>query len=178
MQMRLAFAGQMRSGKDTAAEYVVDRLGAKNMKFADPIYDILHYAQDRCGVPRHKDRYFLQWLGTDWARNTLDPMVWINILLRDVEKETGHIVVSDARFSNEFEALKKAGFTVVKIERDETLRSQFHGSDHSTTFETHPSEWDVMTYQKFDAVINNNGTLEELYGKLDKLISLQHEVSV
>lgn len=177
MQIRLAFAGQMRSGKDTAAEYVVRQLGAKNMKFADPIYDILHYAQDRCGVERHKDRFFLQWLGTDWARNTLDPQIWINILLRDIKKQKGHIVVSDARFSNEFEALKRAGFKLIKIDREEELRAQFHETGHTSEFETHSSEWDVTMYQDFDMVIHNNGSLEDLYAKMDELITQQHEVS-
>ena len=86
-------------------------------------------------------------------------------------------MVSDARFSNEFEALKRAGFKLIKIDREEELRAQFHETGHISEFETHSSEWDVTMYQDFDMVIHNNGSLEDLYAKMDELITQQHEVS-
>lgn len=166
-RIKVAFAAQMRAGKDTAAEFIMKKFGARNIKFADPIYDILAYAQQRCGIPQRKDRLFLQFIGTDWARNTINQNIWVDTLLTSVNQEAGNIVVSDARFKNEFEVLKEAGFMVVKIERDESLRM---AHESGPADELHASELDVKTYVGFDAIVQNNGTIAEFEAQICKLV--------
>lgn len=164
--LRIAFAAQMRSGKDTAVDYLMQKHGGSHYKFADPLYDILHYAQSKCGFPLEKDRQFLQYIGTDWARSK-DQDVWLNALKRRVEAtpEDQNIFISDARFNNEFELVKSLGFTLVKIMRPEEDRIAA-GASH----ETHASEQDTRTYPGFQIILHNQGTLLDFYRDLDFLV--------
>lgn len=168
-QIKLAFAGPMRSGKDTAADYMVRTFGATNLKFAGPIYDILRYAQRRCRLEESKDRFFLQWVGTEWGRETINQNIWVDLLFKDAAEVKGPIVISDARFTNEFRTLQYHGFKVIKIERDPVARLQ-HEPNAEQVNTTHASERDVSTYSLFDAVIWNDCTLEDLYNKIDGLV--------
>jgi hypothetical protein len=183
--IRIAFAGLMRSGKDTAVEHLIATKGGYIKKLAAPLYQILEYAQDVAGFPKEKDRQFLQWVGTEWGR-AKDEDVWVDALIRQIEtQDTPHpIYISDARFVNEFEALRAAGFILVKINRDESARFAAEGA-HLTLwqkllkffgikpkFAVHASERDVLTYKNFDAEISNNGTLEDFYKKVDAIVDI------
>ena len=172
-QIKLGFAGLARSGKDTCAEYVVNKYGGKVMKFAQPLYDIMYFAQDRTRLPRTKWRRFLQLVGTELFREE-HPTIWIDLLLAEVAElpPTTHIAISDLRFTNEFEALKKEGFILVKLERPEKDRMAAETGGISQEVAAHASEQDVLTYQGFNHVILNTGTLEQLYGFVDKVIEL------
>ncbi|MEI6387120.1 MAG: hypothetical protein WCQ50_10815 [Spirochaetota bacterium] len=170
-QIKLAFAGQMRAGKDTCGDYVSRKYGGVIMKFATPIYDIMYYAQKRTRKPQEKWRKFLQVVGTELFRSE-DPNVWINLLVEEV-KDLGpdvNVVLTDARFTNEFVILQNAGFKVIKIERDAHLREERMEQGHEKALEVHSSEKDVLTFDSFDAVVANNGTFDELYANIDKLI--------
>lgn len=166
--MKIAFGYRMRVGKDTAATYLHHKLGGKQISFAAPIYDILHYAQGRCGFQKHKDRQFLQYVGTEWARSK-DPDVWVNIVLRET-KDDKNAFISDLRFPNEFEALKKNGWICVKIVRNyvEDLDGVGTGSH------VHSSEnaLDGLMDEQWDYLLHNNGSLDEFYTQLDKLVNI------
>lgn len=171
-QIKIAFAGQMRSGKDTCGDYVIKKYGGVSKKFAAPLYDILSYAQRRCGIPQAKDRFFLQWLGTEWGRDTIDPNLWVNILANEVaalDPDT-NVVVTDARFVNEFETLKKCGFILVKLDRPDAERNAAEAGGITQPAATHASERDMLTYDGFDLTIFNHGTLEDLYRIVDNVI--------
>lgn len=169
--VRIAFGCEARVGKDTSAAYLANRLDkdlAKRLdtsrenilSFAEPLYDILYHAQDVCGFERVKDRKFLQYIGTDWAR-AKKSNVWIDLLVRRVGiLHDRDIIVTDVRFADEFEALKKLGFTMVRLVRTEK----------SEQVPTHASETSAFDLP-WDDIIINDGTLEELYSKLDSLIS-------
>lgn len=166
--LRLAFGYQARVGKDTAAAYLVQRDGGKLMSFAKAIYDIMSYAQQRCGFPQEKDRHFLQYVGTQWAR-AKDPDVWLNVVLREIDStDPGMpIFITDVRFPNEFDALEARGFTMVNIRRDELVRAELGGGS-----KLHESETALIPYteqERWHHIINNDGTLENFYAKLDYL---------
>lgn len=171
-QIKIAFAGQMRSGKDTCGEYVVKRYCGLVKKFAAPLYDILAYAQKRCRLPQSKDRRFLQYIGTEWGRESINQNIWVDLLIEEVLDlgPSVNVVVTDARFVNEFEALKRAGFTLVKIDRSEQFRNAAEAGGITQPAATHASEVDVQTYQGWDYCIANDGTLEELYAQVDAII--------
>lgn len=159
----LAFGCQARVGKSTAVEYLLKNYGGKEFSFAAPLYDILYFAQDRCGIERHKDRDFLQWIGTDWGRKQ-DENIWVNILLRDAIKQYnyGNVYISDVRFPNEFEALKKEGFILIKLVRE--------SRELNETQKKHASETALDEEDRWDYVIKNDGTKEELFEQLDKIV--------
>lgn len=157
MKMKIAFGCKAGSGKSTAVHYLINKYGGVEKSFASPLYDILYYAQKTCNFPIEKDRKFLQYIGTEWAR-AKDDNVWVNILLRTISDENGNIFISDVRFKNEFDSLKDAGFIMILIER-ETRISLSHISENSLNEET---GWDY--------IIKNNSSLENLYECLDKII--------
>jgi len=164
--MKIACSGKMGTGKDEASKYLSNKYGGVVISFAEPLYDILKYAQTVAGFPIEKDRKFLQFVGTDWAR-TIDENVWIN---KAIEKapENGNAFISDLRFINEFEALKENGWICIKLLRN--VESQARAGTGSTS---HISEnsLDNVPNHNWDHIIENNGTLEEFYTKLDSIIS-------
>lgn len=166
--MKIGFGCEARVGKDTACNFLMSKYphAGVQLSFAAALYNILHYAQQICGFDKGKDRKFLQWVGTEWAR-TIDSDVWINIVKRNIEAippDTA-IIVTDVRFPNEADMLRSMGFTLVKINRDMDKRKDVPANTG------HASETSMANY-KWDVVIENNGTLADFYQKLDSLVSL------
>lgn len=160
--MKLAFGASSRVGKDTAADIILRYYNGKSYAFADPLRDIMSYAQTVAGFPVEKDRSFLRWIGTEWGRNK-SPNVWIDHLLKRVRSNPTPVsIVTDVRFRNEFDVLKSDGWTMVRITRigapepfpEEEL---CHGA---------AVPWDY--------VIENNGTLEEFSEKVLTMAATVH----
>jgi len=168
--MKIAFGSKARSGKDTAADFLAERYGGQIFKFATAIYEISRLAYERVGVPFKKDPKLLQFLGTEWGRS-IDTDIWVKACLADISlheispffDKSENIFLTDARFTNEADALKKDGFLLVRIERSALNRGDI-GRDPN-----HPSEIDLDNYTGWDYVIDNNGTLEEFHSKIDEL---------
>ena len=171
--LRIAFAAKQRSGKDAAAEFILRFHQGSIKKFADPLYDLMYMIQDRLSLPKEKDRLLLQVLGTDWGRER-NPNIWLDALFNEIEKDKNSrdaIIITDARFNNEFEACKQHGFTLVKISARDDVRLA-RGADTRP----HASEVDMDEYTAYDYVIENNGSLESFHDKLiDMLADLNRE---
>jgi hypothetical protein len=161
-KLTIAFGGKMGSGKDCAVQYLKTMFPQSvKVAFSDGIYDILHYAQTKCGFPKVKDRAFLQWVGTDWAHK-IDNHVWINMTLNSLPQDK-HVFLSDIRFKTELEALKKDGWLCIKLIRTNVDSDRKGNGNESHCSET---ELDLISDTNWDYIIENNGTIEELYNKL------------
>lgn len=180
--MRLAFCGKQRAGKDTAAEFLAKVYGGTIYKFADPLYEMMHSIYEIAGLPHGsntKDRTLLQLLGTDWGRKTIDPDIWMNIMdrrltdqsrIHDTMKEHSifqdynedNIFITDARFSNEIELLKKHGFKIYYIDATEENRIS-----RGAVNLTHASETALDNYSSYDYIIDNNDKIQKFYGKVE-----------
>ena len=161
--VHLAFGSQSRVGKDTAVDYLIQTYGGTKVAFALPLHNILTYVQQELGFKVQKDREFLQLLG-DWAK-TLNHNVFVEKLLQKVHEEKGNVLVTDVRYPAEFHALKKEGFVLVKINRQKRVVSPYrHVRLHSSETSLEDAPWDY--------VVSNNGTLAELYPKLDRIYLL------
>lgn len=164
--LRIAFAAKQRSGKDLAAEFILKFYPGDVRKFADPLYRLMYETQEFLGLPKEKDRLFLQLIGTDWGR-AKDPNIWVNTLFSTLDLNSDkNIIITDARFLNEFEALKANGFILVKIESSDELRKQ-----RGATLMSHASEVDMDLYTDYDYVIENNGTVFNFYSKLSHMLT-------
>ena len=167
--MKVAFAGKMGCGKDTAVSHLISKYGGEKLSFASPVYDILTYAQTTCGFPIQKDRKFLQFIGTEWARN-IDENVWINLVIKKSnEMNNINCYISDLRFENEFESLKKDGWFCIKIVRNSHLKDREGSGDVNHVSEIsleniHDEDW--------DCIINNDGSLEQFYETIEKKIKI------
>lgn len=168
--MKVALFGKMRSGKDTVGKLLIERYDFKKYAFGDGIAEIIiKYFPDafRNGKPRHHYQFIGQKL------RELDPDVWINYLLKNVDADEVkrkvneipyNVVVTDARQFNEGEALRKDGYIIVKVETDEDIRlERIKASGDNFTKEQlyHETELQVDLI-KPDVIIKNNGTLKDL----------------
>ena len=102
-------------------------------------------------------RDFLQKLGTDAIRDNLHENTWVNATLADYTTESNWII-TDTRFPNEAEAIKKAGGIVIRINRPGVQPINPHPS------ETSLDDWN------FDAVINNDGDVSDIVHKVGLLL--------
>jgi len=102
-------------------------------------------------------RDFLQKLGTDAIRDNLHENTWVNATLADYTTESNWII-TDTRFPNEAEAIKKAGGIVIRINRPGVQPINPHPS------ETSLDDWN------FDAIINNDGDVSDIVHKVGLLL--------
>ena len=102
-------------------------------------------------------RELLQKIGTDALRDNLHQDVWVNALMVDYNP-TLNWVITDTRFPNEAEAIKKAGGIIIRIERPGIK-----------PVNPHPSETSLENW-KFDHVIINDGSLTDLTKKIKKVL--------
>jgi hypothetical protein len=170
--LRLAFGYEARVGKDTAVDYLISKHGGYRLSFAKALYDIMSAAQEICGLPKEKDRRFLQIVGTEWGRER-DPNIWVNIVINQIRRlgKDENIYISDLRFPNEVDALRKEGFTLVHINRPEVTRLQTFSAENVGGSTQHASEVALRGKEHlFDYRIENNGTLEEFLHRIDILL--------
>lgn len=115
------------------------------------------------GMQQITVRQFLQELGTDGLRNGLHPNVWVNALMTDYVKGPFYPevpaerhamypnwIITDTRFPNEAEAIKKAGGIIIRVDRPGYKPVNAHPS------ETGLDDWD------FDHKIMNGSDLTSL----------------
>lgn len=159
--IKIAFGYKRQIGKDTSCNYLIQKYGGVKLSFAQPLYDILHFAQDVCNFQQSKDRKFLQFIGTEWARS-INENVWIDLLIEQVKMcKHQNIYVSDLRFKNEFKALKDLNFICIKIDG---LQQQQDG------YFNHQSDIDLDNFNGWDYTIKNFNSLDNLYSQLDHII--------
>ena len=113
-------------------------------------------------------RYALQRLGTEWGRDCW-PDTWAAAAVRGAEHLLSLlsgpkvVAIPDVRFPNEVEHIKKAGGKVIRIKRE---------FEKVPLVSTHPSETSLLDWkdEEFDFVIENNGTIDSLYKKVDSFM--------
>lgn len=140
--MIIGFVGFIGSGKDTAADYLVNFHGFRRDSFANTLKDAVAvvFGWDRTLLEgRTKEarewreqqdewwserlgrkitpRWVLQYWGTDVLRNHFHDDIWIASLENKIRKTKDNIVISDVRFPNEIKAIHKSGGLVVRVKR-------------------------------------------------------------
>ena len=141
--MIIGFVGFIGSGKDTAADYLVNFHGYRRDSFANTLKDAVACVfgwdrvllegrtkearewreqvdtrwAERLNMPNLTPRLMLQLWGTEVCRNGFHDDIWIASLENKMRKTTDNIVISDVRFPNEIKAIHNAGGIVVRIKR-------------------------------------------------------------
>lgn len=98
-------------------------------------------------------RRLLQRLGTEAGRQTLWDTIWIDAAFAGVD--ANRVVVTDARFYNEFDAIRERGGVIWRVEREGVGPAN-----------NHASEMEAVDYPNFSLTIENNGTLEEYHERI------------
>lgn len=168
----IGLSGYARSGKDTVGQILQDDHGLRTASFAATLKRItaqvnpyvtesgLHLAdllalypeQGWEGVKQIPEvRRFLQALGVA-CRDHIHPDVWVDALFHHLDPFfTPGYVITDVRFPNEADAIRKRGGEVWRITRPNTPPAN-----------DHPSETALDDYPHFSRRIRNDGTLHDL----------------
>jgi hypothetical protein len=142
--MIIGFVGLIGSGKDTAADYLVNFHGFRRDSFAGTLKDSVSvvFGWDRTLLEgrtkesrewREKQdnwwtnrlgiaitpRWVLQNWGTEVCRKGFHDDIWIASLENKLRNSTDDIVISDVRFPNEIRAIHNAGGSVIRVRRGE-----------------------------------------------------------
>jgi hypothetical protein len=134
----------------------------------------------RLGIPQLSPRWVMQNLGTNTLRQHFHDDLWIASLERRLSLTRRDTVISDCRFPNEIRCLRALGAQVLRVQRGEdpewfhTAALQNQGLVHPETMqhwfpEIHISEW-AWAGTRFDHVLDNRGSLANLYGQVNNLV--------
>lgn len=178
----IGLTGRAHSGKTTAAEHLVRTYWLEHYAFADPLRDGLmaifnleptDFKGEQKERPlnwlNHSPRQLMQSLGTEWARNTVHPDVWVKIAEQNIDYMTRALseligfVISDIRFENEADFIRKRGGTVIHLSRKDTPGVNPHRSEAG------------IAVQASDLILPNNGTVEDLLRSLDEVFCTLRE---
>jgi hypothetical protein len=176
--MLIGFNGKMGVGKSEAIKTLneVSNRPVELIKFAGVLYEIqeLIYAKISPVYTRPpnfvKDRKLLQWLGTDWGRETISENIWVDLWKAKVVEALGRgstVVCDDVRFDNEAELVKSLGGLVVQITSNRTDER----IDTKAGIANHASEAGIKE-SFIDFALVNNGTLEQYKESLLRLYSM------
>jgi hypothetical protein len=86
-------------------------------------------------------RDVLQTVGTDICRNHIQDDIWLDYVKKNILTHDGDLVITDARFQNEREFLKKLGAVLVLIVRPGYENKSTHISENQLG---DPSDYDVV----------------------------------
>jgi hypothetical protein len=205
----IGLVGFIGSGKGTAGD-ILQALGFTKESFAGSVKDI---ASVMFGWPRHllegdteESRLFretpdkewtkrfdnvpftpreaLQKIGTEVGRNIFHRDFWVQVLESKIDKSKNY-VITDVRFPNEIEWIKKQGGLIIEIQRDKNppwydSLSGIKVNDlrrlYMNDFEIHESEW-AWVGQGIDYAIQNNTTKRGLYFNLMTVLTNTYETS-
>ena len=169
----IGIAGKAGSGKDTVADYLKANYNFESVAFAEPIREgmraMLKLEDEHFQHPGKEvvleefgksPREMMQTLGTDWARDCVNKDLWLILAAKSVKEwhyQGYNVVITDVRFANEADYIRKHGGVVWHINRADAGTPHGHVSEAGVAFDTR------------DEVIDNNGTLYKLYQQVNSL---------
>lgn len=167
-------AGKARNGKDTTGAFIkeyYEELGKKvcTLQLSSPLKYYAGIVLGWDGSEETKPREFLQKLGTEVIRGQIDEKFLIKRLIDDIRVLSYFcdiIVVTDVRMPLEFEEVsnKFDGVKKILIERPN------FSSSLSSNEQKHITETALDTYNGYDVIIKNDGSLDDLKKKVYELL--------
>jgi hypothetical protein len=145
---------------------------------------------ERLNMPNLTPRWVLQYWGTEVCRRAFHDDIWIASLENKLRNSKDDIVISDCRFPNEIKSIKDAGGIVIRVRRGpepawyqdavnmnsgNTNMNWMISKSKMDQLGIHASET-AWVGTKFDAVLDNDGTIDDLFAQVKDLVS-NHLVS-
>jgi len=209
--MIIGVCGLIGSGKDTIADYLQNIHQFRRESFASTLKDSVAavfgwdrellegrtrqsrewreqvdpWWAERLNMPTLTPRWVLQYWGTEVVRRAFHDDAWIASLENKIRKSKDDIVISDCRFPNEINAIKRAGGLVIRVIRGPepkwyslaqavnegpTNITWSLSKDQLIKHNVHASET-AWIGTEFDAVIDNNADgMDQLYRQINDLV--------
>ncbi len=186
----IAIAGKKGAGKDTVANHLVKNFGFTKLAFADPlkdaIEDIFGFSHEQLygNLKEEKDSYWnvtpraiLQFVGNECFRTSFEEYfpdigqdLWVRAMKKRIEqlKSRGinKVVISDLRYQNELEMLKREYKTKVGL----VVRKPLTAISGNSAYSTHESECSLDLLVP-DVVFENNSSIESLYSQVSYFLN-------
>lgn len=156
-QIIIGLTGKAGAGKNTVADIMCQLLPTLNqVAFAtkvkevyklltgEKVKDSLEWKNELVSEYGMTRREMLQRIGTDCLRDNLHQDVWVNALMSNLTPWMDY-VITDVRFPNEVEAIRKEGGVVFRVERP--------GFDSGTPAHVSESALDGMD---FPTIVNDS----------------------
>lgn len=202
----IALSGFIGSGKDTVADYLVNFMEFKRVSFAGTLKDSVAavfgwdremlegrtkesrtireqvdtWWANRLNMPHLTPRWVLQYWGTDVCRHGFHDDLWIASLENKIQASKDNIVITDCRFPNEVECIRRNDGKVVWIRRGMlpdwySTASRANSGDKEAIaklaeYKIHASET-AWAGTNFDAILDNNSTIDDLYTQVRQLVT-------
>ena len=141
---------------------------------------------ERLNMPNLTPRWVLQYWGTEVCRKAFHDDIWIASLENKLRNSRDDIVISDCRFPNEIKSIKEAGGIVIRVKRGDDPEwykdaADMNAGDKCINWalatkrmelrKIHASET-AWVGTKFDAVLTNDGTIDDLMAKVKDLVQV------
>lgn len=204
--MIISISGGIGSGKDTIASYLINNHGFKKMSFAGSLKDAVStvFGWDRemvDGVTKtsrewreQRDewwstrlsmditpRWVLQYVGTEVFRQHFHDDIWVASVEYKLLSAKDDIVITDCRFKNELDAIKRVGGVTLRANRGITPhwyaiaelanKGDVKAQEWLSKENIHASEYSSVGLD-YDYQVDNNGTIDELHDQISRLLSL------
>lgn len=151
----------------THLEDLVDRLEADGFRVSEVAQKNIF--SEFLGTPLTSIRQTLQMLGTDICRTYIKDTIWLEYFDRRVSKISGNVVVTDARFKNERDHLKKLGAVLVLVKRE----NKDEAAKLSST-ELHVSENQLGADEDYDVLVYNTDTAIQLQSEISMWYTIKY----
>lgn len=177
MSILIGLTGPARTGKSTTAHHLSLEHGFECFAFADPLREGLAAIfqlspEDFEGEAKEQPiswlgrspRQLMQLLGTEWGRHMISANLWVDLAEQHLDAIANasfpapNFVISDVRFENEADFIRKRGGVIVHLQRFEAPKVNPHVSESGVSF------------HKNDLVLVNDGDLQSLYRQIESLI--------
>ena len=141
---------------------------------------------ERLNMPNLTPRWVLQYWGTEVCRRGFHDDTWIASLENKLRNSSDNIVISDCRFPNEIASIRRAGGRIVWIKRGalpdwyDAAVNVNRGPDGNMMWSSSKTKLESMKIHasetawvgtKFDAELDNNGSIDDLYLAIKNLVS-------
>lgn len=171
----IGITGLARSGKTTAANFLVEENEFRVISFADPVKAVcasVFQIPKECFEVGDRNiiqpgfgmsyRAMLQELGTDLVRCQIDPDFWVKIASYALSKlpVTIPVVIPDVRFENEATWIREQSGIIIRLVRKEAGLPDDLGR--------HVSESGIAHNNK-DFIVENNSTVDDLYTNIEAI---------
>jgi hypothetical protein len=139
---------------------------------------------ERLDLPNLTPRWILQYWGTEVCRKGFHDDIWIASLENKLRNSKDSVVISDCRFPNEIKSIKDAGGKIVWVQRGVlpewyNIALQANQGHNWAVMDlkmrkVHASETSWVGTD-FDFVIDNNGSIDQLYQQIHSLFISQEQ---
>lgn len=175
-QILIGLTGPARSGKTTVANHLTTEHFLVSYAFANPLRDgimaIFNLSpEDLEGDAKEQPiswlgrspRQLMQLLGTEWGRHMISADLWIDLAKQNLDclgalyRSQAGFVISDVRFENEADFIRKQGGTIIHLVRPDAQAVNPYISESGVS--PHPADLSLI----------NDAGVSELLAQLDEM---------